>query len=362
MATYNVITKYIFSLNKNIGIRFVARKLFGLIVVFVVIVLFRIFVVEFYNVDSGSMEGTLFTGDVIVVNKLPYGPVLPQKTRDIPFLDGLAYATGLYSFIEKTHWAYRRLPGTGEIKQDDIIVFAHPQTGSYTVKRCVGLPGDTIQINHNIRYVNHIPLIDPAVSKFSFCVKLKSDNLPVDTLRKMGISSEDFLWRDGIYYHLSIALSTIELLRRCPLVDDVIIDDFPKGANGPALFPYSPQYAFTRENYGPVIIPKKNRAIRLDTSNIMFYKNIIVQDDHNELTVTNGKVLINNKLATWYTFKMNYYFMMGDNRYHSIDSRYWGFVPESSIVGKVWFVLMAFNNNIKGWDKITWKRTFNSVN
>jgi signal peptidase I len=340
----------------------VARKLVGLMVLFVAIVLFRIFIIEFYNVDSGSMEGTLFPGDIIVVNKLPYGPVLPQTTRDIPFLDGLAYATGLYSFIEKIHWSYRRVPGTGEIKRDDNTVFTHPQSGSYIVKRCVGLPGDTIQINHNIRYINRMPQIDPAFSKFSFCIKSKSGSLPEDTLRKMGISKEDFLWRDGRYFHLSMTLSAIDVLKRCPLVDDVIIDDFPMGSNGPGLFPYAPKHVFTRENYGPVIVPGKNRAISIDTGNIMFYKDIIVQDDHHELAVVNGKVLINNKPATQYTFKMNYYFMMGDNRYHSIDSRYWGFVPESSIVGKVWFVLMAFDNNVKSWDKINWKRTFNSVN
>jgi signal peptidase I len=326
-----------------------------LLVVFVFIILLRVFVFEVYQVASCSMEETLFAGDIIWVNKLPYGARLPMQPDDVPFLKALAYIAGFRSWAQHAHWGYRRVPGLTGLSRDDIVVFVNPRKVSENlIKRCVGLPGDTLFIGHNIRYANQVSQPEACSVKFSFDIKT-TGNLPADTIKKYGISYADYLWRTDNYYHFSMTYGTAQRLGKCSLVDTVSIDDFPQGANGPALFP-SARLRFTRENYGPVIIPAKNKTIRLTADNISYYREVIANYEKNDLETRDGKVWINKKETNIYTFRQDYFFTMGDNRYHSYDSRYWGFVPESAIIGRVAFMLLSIDKGKKGLHKIRTNR------
>lgn len=342
--------------------RSASRKVRYLLLLFVLIVVLRVFVVEFYSVDSNSMEGTLLNGDLIMVNKICYGARLPRKPGEMPFVEAIAYLLGFQSRAQNVNWSYRRVPGTGSVKRDDIIVFLHPENGKYIVKRCVGLPGDTLQISHNRRYINGVAQAEPQEVKFSYNVKSKGEDIPIDSLKEYGIANKDFLWRYNCYFHLSMTDSAAIALKQCSLVDTVAIDDMPVGTNGPALFPPNNNLKFTRENYGPVIIPAKNRTILLNTSNVAFYIDVITKYENNLLNISQNKIYINDKETDRYTFKMNYYFMAGDNRYHSIDSRYWGFVPEHLLIGKVSFMCFSFDQEKSGFRKFRTNRMFESIN
>ncbi|OQP61066.1 hypothetical protein A3860_04940 [Niastella vici] len=280
----------------------------------------------------------------------------------MPFVEAAAYLLGFQSWAQDESWSYRRMPGTGGVKRNDIIVFMHPENEKYIVKRCIGLPGDTLQISHNCRYINGIIQPESQEAKFSYNVKSKAENLPVDSLKEYGITNKDFLWRYKSYFHMSMTDSAAVSLKNCSLIDTVAIDDMPVGTNGPALFPPHYDVKFTRENYGPVIIPAKNKTILLNTSNVAFYIDVITKYESNLLNISGNKIYINDKETDRYTFKMNYYFMAGDNRYHSIDSRYWGFVPENLLIGKVSFMFFSLDPEQSGFKKFRMNRMFKSIN
>lgn len=316
-----------------------------------VIICFRIFGFEPYRIESCSMENTLYSGDIIFVNKLSFGGRGPMRPKDIPFLEAAAFLTGFYGWSQHTAWKYWRMPGLGKINRGDILIFNHPYKKEMLIKRCTGLPGDTILIRHNILYNNYNIQTEPPLARYSFCVVPRFSNLSIDSLFQFGLNKWDFLWKEKNLLHISMTLNDAKGIRRFNLVDKVYIDDFPINAIGPRLFG-SPTIRYTRENFGPIIIPSKNRTISLDTSNICFYKEIIEREELNTIQVQNDKIYINGILTNDYTFKMDYYFMMGDNRYHSIDSRYWGFVSEASIIGKTNMILFSLHKvrkNDKGF-------------
>jgi signal peptidase I len=339
---------------------FLFRKIFSLLIIIIIIVLLRVFFVEFYMVDSSSMKKTLYSGDLILVNKFQYGARMPMKPKDIPFLEVLSYLIGLHFWSLETNWSYRRLPGISHIRRNDVIVISGPKEDDYYVKRCTGLPGDTLFIKNNDRYAGARLQKEPSSAMFSFNVKSKTGQLPDDTLKIYGIEKADHLWHKDKCFHIAMTNSSAHALQQSSLIESVTIDidNTPADSNRSTLFPFSPIYHFTPENYGPVIIPQKNTTIVLDNSNIVIYRDIIEKYEFNELSVQDGKITINRVVTNQYTFRTNYYFVMGDNRYHSIDSRYWGFIPENSIIGKVGFVLFSFNKEETGLKKIRWSRIF----
>lgn len=339
------------------------RKAIYLLLLFIFIVLLRVLVFDFCQVESVSMQETLFAGDVILVNKLQYGARLPRQPGDVPFLEALAYSVGFHSWALNTSWDYRRMPGATGINRNDIMVFTDPhKKENNLIKRCVGLPGDTLVIKHNLRFANGLGQSEPSTAKFSFSIKTKGATLPPDTLKKYGLNSVDILWQKDDYIHLSLTKDEANALKKCSMADTIFINDFPNGWwSDPNLFPFSRSFLFTFENFGPVIIPAKGQTIQLDTLNICFYKEVIMNYEHNQIEVSGSKITINGKVTSSYTFKMNYFFMMGDNRYRSWDSRHWGFVPEFAIVGKVGFILFSYDKEKEGLKKIHADRIFKTI-
>lgn len=226
------------------------------------------------------------------------------------------------------------------------------------VKRCVGLPGQTLQIKNHIIYLDGKPNKEPDNVQYTYKVKLKESFLPEDVLKELGITNED-VRQMGYNGTMPMTKHTYEVLKsRKDLVASIAPDttqyrDF--------IYPYNGCYGWTRDNYGPIWIPAKGKSIDLTIENLPIYERPIKVYEGNDLEVKNGKIFINGKETTKYTFKLDYYWMMGDNRHNSADSRYWGFVPEDHVVGKPLFIWWSSDPDRGGFGGIRWNRLFNWV-
>ncbi|MCR4773397.1 MAG: signal peptidase I [Prevotella sp.] len=225
------------------------------------------------------------------------------------------------------------------------------------VKRCVGLPGQTLQIKNRIVYLNGKANKEPENVQYTYYIKLKAD-LPEELLRELGISMEDLtsLNQNG---YMPLTKRAYKVLKaRKDLVESIALNQDQTTGD---LYPLNAVTGWTRDNYGPVWIPKKGESIKLSMDNIAVYERPIRVYEGNDLKIKNGKIYINGKIATKYTFKMDYYWMMGDNRHNSADSRYWGFVPEDHIVGKPIFIWWSHDPDHSGFNGIRWSRLFTFV-
>ena len=238
----------------------------------------------------------------------------------------------------------------------DIITRPTDRRENY-VKRCVGLPGQTLQIKNRIVYLNGKANKEPENVQYTYFVKLKQ-NLPEDLLKELNISIEDLtsLNQNGYMpltkHALQVLSARKDLVQSIQLNTDATTGD---------LYPLNAVTGWTRDNYGPIWIPAKGKSVALTLSNLPLYERPIKVYEDNDLQVRNGKIFINGKEAHSYTFKLDYYWMMGDNRHNSADSRYWGFVPEDHIVGKPIFIWWSSDPDRKGFAGIRWYRLFNCV-
>ena len=238
----------------------------------------------------------------------------------------------------------------------DIITRPTDRRENY-VKRCVGLPGQTLQIKNRIVYLNGKANKEPENVQYTYFVKLKQ-NLPEDLLKELNISIEDLtsLNQNGYMpltkHALQVLSARKDLVQSIQLNTDATTGD---------LYPLNAVTGWTRDNYGPIWIPAKGKSVALTLSNLPLYERPIKVYEDNDLQVRNGKIFINGKEAQSYTFKLDYYWMMGDNRHNSADSRYWGFVPEDHIVGKPIFIWWSSDPDRKGFAGIRWHRLFNCV-
>jgi len=225
------------------------------------------------------------------------------------------------------------------------------------VKRCVGLPGQTLQIKNRIVYLDGKPNKEPDNVQYTYYIKLKQ-HIPDDLMKELGISMEDLgsLNQRGC---MPLTKATARALAaRKDIVENIRINT---DATVGDLYPLNAVTNWTRDNYGPIWIPAKGKTINLDMNNIAVYERPIRVYENNELKIKNNQIYINGRLAKSYTFKMDYYWMMGDNRHNSADSRYWGFVPEDHIVGKPIFIWWSSDPDRKGLGGIRWNRLFNMV-
>lgn len=225
------------------------------------------------------------------------------------------------------------------------------------VKRCVGLPGQTLQIKNRTVYLDGKANKEPDYVQYTYYVKLKQ-NLPDDVLKDLGISMEDMtsLNQNGFMPLTKAAAKTLS--GRKDLVESIRLNT---DATTGDLYPLNAVTGWTRDNYGPVWIPKKGKTLKLTMDNIAVYERPIRVYEGNDLEVKHGQIYINGKLANRYTFKMDYYWMMGDNRHNSADSRYWGFVPEDHIVGKPVFIWWSSDPDRRGFNGVRWNRLFRWV-
>jgi len=364
----------------------------------------RIFMIEAYTIPTSSMEKSLLVGDFLFVSKLSYGPKLPNTPLAFPFVHHTMPLTKYTkSYVEWIKWKYYRFPGLTTIKHGDVVVFNYPdgdtvslklqQTESYYslvrqygrervwndkfnfgdivarpvdkrenyIKRCIGLPGDTITIKDQVVYINNKRNDFPQLSQFKYVVK--TDGNPVNNrmLGKLDVTEGIQMTEAGDQV-ITLTTESVSKLKQLPNVKaiDKLIE--PKGYWQPYIFPFDSTYAWNVDNFGPLYIPKAGAIVQLTLANLPLYARIINAYELNALAVKDGKILINGKVATSYTFKMDYYWLMGDNRHNSADSRFWGFVPADHIVGKAVFVWLSLDNNKSLFSgKIRWSKLFRTV-
>ena len=225
------------------------------------------------------------------------------------------------------------------------------------VKRCVGLPGQTLQIKNRVVYLDGKANKEPDNVQYTYYVKLKQ-NIPEELLEQLGISMEDLASLNETGCIPLTSKASKVLSKRKDVVSSIRINDDEMTGD---LYPLNANTGWTRNNYGPIWIPQKGKTIHLDLKNLPIYERPISVYENNDLKVKDGKIFINGKQTNTYTFKMDYYWMMGDNRHNSADSRYWGFVPEDHVVGKPIFIWWSSDPDRNGFSGIRWSRIFSFV-
>ena len=224
------------------------------------------------------------------------------------------------------------------------------------MKRCVGLPGQTLQIKDHIIYLDGKANKEPDNVQYTYLVKLKQ-RLPDELMKELGITMEDMMSLNTLGY-MPLTKQAVNALKQQGYAESIELNTEAEEWD---IYPLNGNMHWTRDNYGPVWIPKKGESIDLTLDNLAIYERPIRTYEGNDLMVKDGKIFINGEVATKYTFKMDYYWMMGDNRHNSLDSRYWGFVPEDHIVGKPIFIWWSSDPDRHGFGGIRWSRLFRFV-
>lgn len=313
------------------------------------------------------MEKSLLAGDFIFVNKIKYGSRLPITILSIPFLDTKIPFTNLSSYIDWFQLPYIRLPAFSEINNNDVIVFNYPaQTDvpidkkTKYIKRCVAIPGDTMEINNKNVFINNNEVNFGENIQFNYRVITDGTKISNEILSKYNITEGGIIADIGVY-DFPLTQKAADSLRKEPFINNIRALKELQGYGSIITFPQSKFFLWNQDYFGPVVIPKAGNNVNINYKNIALYKRIIEIYEGNCLEVKANKVYINEEEAADYTFKMNYYFVMDDNRDNSKDSRYWGFVPESHIIGKAAFLWFSIDKNKKGLHKIRWKRMFRMI-
>ena len=435
--------------SKNPAVRNIMSWVDAIVFALVAVYFVNIYVFQNYQIPSSSLEKSLLVGDYLYVSKLSYGPRVPNTPLSMPLAQHTLPLVNTKSYIEWPQWDYKRVPGLGKVKRNDIVVFNFPagdtvatnyqQTDFYSlaynegqrmypnpvnmdsltrkqqravydlyynagrnlilsnpkmygdvvvrpvdrrenyVKRCVGLPGDTLEIRDAQVYIDGKPLENPEDMQLNYLVQTTGPYITEDMFRELGISKDDqamvtnesLLMEMGLThrdaqgrlaptYDLPLTKKMLETLSANKKVVSRIVME-PEMFTG-QMYPLNLYTKWDRNNYGPIWIPKKGATIKLTEDNLPIYERPIRAYEDNTLEVKEDGIYINGKKTDEYTFKMDYYWMMGDNRHNSADARSWGFVPEDHVVGKPIVVWLSLDKD-RGWfdGKIRWNRIFKWV-
>lgn len=387
-----------------------------------------------YVIPTPSLERTLRVGDLLFVSKFHYGARTPMTTIAAPMVHDTLPLIRTKSYLKKPQLPYFRLPGFTKVDRNDIVVFSWPadtvrqffrkEAGvdkpidkkSNYVKRCVGIPGDSLEIIDGYVYIDgkQLQLPDRAKPQYDYTVyankgvssKLlqeigvmdfqrkyltgainqtqfdaikkyligsdrtadgkialytKASGIPINVIRSQGLAMTEETPRERI---AALTDEMVAELKKNNSIDSVVKELDEKGVAGYNNFPQNPMYPWNYDQMGPIYIPEEGATVKLDLKSLPLYKKIITEYEGNTLSVSGNQIKVNGKVTDSYTFQQDYYWMMGDNRDHSEDSRAWGYVPENHIVGTPIFIWMSvdnFNEGIFNW-KPRWDRIFTTVN
>lgn len=370
----------------------------------------RTFFFEAFTIPTSSLEKSMMVGDYLFVSKVSYGAKIPNTPLSFPFVHHtLPFTNTTKSYVESFKLPYLRLPGFGHVKNNDIVVFNYPdgdtvslgeaqedqaisyyqlcrnfgwrmvntpnETNPYTghrfgnvrfrptdkrenyVKRCVAIAGDTLKIVNQKLFVNSkLSYVAPTM-QYHYLVKTNGSTFSPDLIEQLDISDQNgdrFIGNDSArnaFFEMNLPFNKVDVVKGLPFVKSVepIIDS--AGRYDAGIFPHNSEFPWNNDNFGPLYVPQAGVTIELNKKNVILYNRVIINYEGNTLEEKEGKFYLNNQAATSYTFKLNYYFMMGDNRHNSADSRAWGFVPEDHIVGKpvfIWMSIKEDNENTHG--------------
>lgn len=357
-------------------------------VIFAVIVVtfINIFFFQAFKIPSSSMERTLYTGDHLFVSKLTYGPRIPQTPLTIPFTHNTIFGKESYSTLIQND--YRRLKGFRKVRRGDCVVFCFPDGDTvlrrapaedyhtlvrvlgketvdglgetvvrpadkkdHYVKRCVALPGDTLEVRDGLVWVNSEQQeVYPGI-QFSYRVVTNGQRINPKTLEGLGLNASEVYFDPSLPGYPAMilsadALSKVKDIPNVVSVEDNLDRDYR--ASSKEIFPFSEDYGWTRDFFGPLYIPKKGDTVEINAATLPLYERLITAYEGGDLrkAVEEGR----------YTFKQDYYFMMGDNRHNSLDSRYWGFVPEDHIVGRPFLIWLSTDKGKRFPGNVRWGR------
>ncbi|MDN5200776.1 signal peptidase I [Fulvivirgaceae bacterium BMA10] len=321
-----------------------------------------------YKIPTPSMEKTLLVGDYLIVSKLHYGAKTPQTPLQIPLASNFIWGTKIPSYLTWIQLPVYRLPGFSEIKNNDVVVFHFPDELEFPsdgrtpyIKRCIAIPGDTLQIKEKLPYINNMAQPIPPRMQTSYLVKTQQ-NIKDRVFWRYDITDVQRL--NGGYI-IQTSEDKVKKLQELPFIDEIQELKHEAGAAEPDAFPKSEELHWNADFMGPIYIPKRGDKIAINHETLAIYKDVIKNHEHNEeVEIKGDELYIEGKLIREYTFKLDYYFMMGDNRHNSLDSRYWGFVPSDHIIGKAVFTWWSVNEH-ESWfnlsDKIRWDRIFKAI-
>jgi len=391
------------------------------------------YIMQPYIIPTGSLEKTLLVGDFLFVSKFHYGSRVPMTTVSFPMVHDTLPILKIRSYLKKPQLPFLRLPGLQKIKRNEIVVFSWPadtvrqffvkEAGvrkpidkkSNYVKRCVAIPGDTLQIidglihidgertqlpqRARVQYIHTLShnegisarkLLDLGYKDFTRTYKIKgitqqsfnairpyilgttgtsiedfkvitsSRGLPIEIVRQLRLQVTEVLARER---QLTLTLNEAKELAIQPWVDKVVRRNQAESIPNTNFFPNALPYDWNEDNFGPLVLPKKGMQVTLTRENYPIYKKLIRDYEKNNFIREADRFYLNGQEVNQYTFKQDYYWMMGDNRHKSEDSRFWGFVPADHIVGKpvfIWFSIEGINDGIKNW-RIRWSRLFTTV-
>jgi len=331
----------------------------------------RTFFIEAYTIPTSSMEKSMLVGDFLFVSKLAYGPRVPMTPIAIPLMHHTIPGTKKKSYSDIIKFSYHRMKGLGKIQRNDCVVFNWPSENlgrpvdkkENYVKRCVGIPGDKLEIINGDLLVNGKPQenVKGMKNQWHYDIRTKGSGLNTNILYEKYNITEGGYGNNKNEYYLTLTDENRDQVKNFKNVVSIKKRIEPANTYSNYIFPQDKKYKWNIDNYGPITIPKAGVEIRIDINNLPLYKDLITRYENNKLEVKENTIYINGDSTNTYTFKMNYYWMMGDNRHNSQDSRFWGFVPEDHIVGKSLFIWMSWDKYAKGLKKIRWNRLFRSV-
>lgn len=365
----------------------------------------RIFLIEAYTIPTSSMEKTLLVGDYLFVSKVNFGPRVPNTPLSFPFVHHtLPLTENVKSYLEWIQLPYYRFPGYTKVKNLDVVVFNYPDGDTLStkfqsnvsyyqlvraygrdavwndsdnfgkiiarpvdkrenfIKRCIGTPGDIIEIRNKIVYINGKPEENRGIKEYKYIVRTDGSAINSLNLEKLGVT-EDILTDNRGAFEMTLTEESAQKIGQFANVRSVEPVIESAGDWNKDMFPHDSNFRWNIDNYGPIAMPRKGETVALTPVNIALYKRIIDVFEGNDLRIEGEKIFINGKETSSYTFKMDYYWMMGDNRHNSADSRYWGFVPEDHIVGEavfVWFSMDPRKSLLDG--KIRFSKLWRIVN
>ena len=348
------------------------------------------YIMQPFTIPTSSLEKTLLVGDFLFVSKFHYGARLPKTAVSFPMVHDTIPVLGIKSYLDKPQIPYLRLPGFEEVERNDIVVFNWPvdtvrkffdRSGKHYfkpidkksnyVKRAVGVPGDSLSVIDGKVYINNelLELPERAKPQYSYLGTTKGQPFNPRYLYERYDITDGYSYNpeNNVFYLRALSEENFEKFKNHPNVASVKRYADSIGIKNPSLFPNDRKQNWNNDYFGPIYIPEAGKTVKLTAQSMPFYKRIIEVYEGSEMGITNKlslngtQVLLNDQAIDSYTFQQNYYWMMGDNRHNSEDSRTWGYVPENHIVGKPVFIWLSLDANASGWNKIRWDRMFTTV-